>query len=102
MRLWFVAAVLVAVVCGVPAAGQAPDLDNMDLVLKSVPDGPVARVKGVSVSRGDFVRFYQMEVGAAMLATGRTSPWSPLVVSMAQTPSSCGSASGDVKVSRFG
>ncbi len=30
------------------AAAQAPDLERMDVVLKSVPDGPVAKVHGVS------------------------------------------------------
>lgn len=53
-----------AIACGAgfPAAAQAPDLDKMDVVLKSVPDGPVAKVNGRLVERDDFVRLYQAEL----------------------------------------
>lgn len=48
-----------------PAASvwtQAPDLSKMDIVLQSVPDGPIAKVNGVNVSRDEFVGLYQAEI----------------------------------------
>ena len=57
------AAVIAA--CGV-ATAQAPNLDAMDIVLKSVPDGPVAKVNGRLIDRADFTRLYQGELLAVM------------------------------------
>lgn len=44
------------------AAAQAPPLERMDVVLKSIPNGPVAKVRGVNVSREEFIRFYTGEL----------------------------------------
>ena len=48
------------------AFGQAPDLSNMDLVLQSVPDGPIAKVNGVDIKKEEFIRLYQNELLGAM------------------------------------
>lgn len=50
---------------------QAPDLSRMDIVLKSVPDGPVARVRGTSIPAEDFIRLYQTELTGVMLQSDR-------------------------------
>lgn len=44
------------------ARGQATDLEKIDLVLKMIPDGPVAIVFGKPIPRAEFARLYQMEV----------------------------------------
>ncbi|HOE66688.1 MAG TPA: peptidylprolyl isomerase [Candidatus Hydrogenedentes bacterium] len=44
------------------AAAQAPDLASMDIVMKSVPDGPVARVNGVSIDAREFRGLYRSEI----------------------------------------
>jgi len=67
----------VVLVCGVvlgsvSAHSQAPDLKRMDLVLRSVPDGPVAKVNGQNISREEYVGLYQSELAAAMVRS-RTS-----------------------------
>ena len=41
------------------AVAQAPDIDSMDIVTRSVPDGPVALVGKNTVDRIDFVLLYQ-------------------------------------------
>lgn len=51
---------------------QAPDLDSMDVVLKSVPDGPVAKVQGTNIESADFVRLYRTELGRVMRENGST------------------------------
>ena len=66
---------VLVLLCGVvfapiPARGQVPDLDNMDLVLQSVPDGPVAKVNGVNIGKDEFVGLYQNEIATAMMRTG--------------------------------
>ena len=43
------------------AYSQAPELARMDIVLKSLPDGPVARVQGTSIGRQEFARLYEAE-----------------------------------------
>ena len=48
------------------AFGQAPDLSNTDLVLQSVPDGPIAKVNGVNIKKEEFVSLYQNELLGAM------------------------------------
>jgi len=45
---------------------QAPNLDAMDVVLKSVPDGPVAKVNGRLIDRSAFTRLYQAELMAVV------------------------------------
>jgi peptidyl-prolyl cis-trans isomerase SurA len=62
-----VAASLAAAVLSGLAAAQAPDLSRMDIVLKSVPDGPVAKVGAHVISREEFVRFYENELRRVML-----------------------------------
>lgn len=54
----------------VTAPGQAPNLERMDVVLKSVPDGPVAKVRGVSIPADDFRSLYEREL-AALTAQSR-------------------------------
>ena len=58
--------VALTVLMALPAFAQAPDLAHMDLVLRSVPDGPIAKVNGVNVNREEFVRKYQNEILAIM------------------------------------
>lgn len=43
---------------------QAPNLDKMDIVVKSVPDGPVARVGDTNIGKLDFLLLYQSELRA--------------------------------------
>lgn len=50
------------VLAGAAAFAQAPDLEHMDLVLRSVPDGPIAKVNGVNIAREEFVHMYQGEI----------------------------------------
>ncbi len=51
------------------APAQAPDLDKMDIVERSTPNGPVAFVDGVAVSREEFIETYKRHVNeVAMLA----------------------------------
>jgi len=44
------------------ALAQAPDLARMDFVLRSVPNGPVASVKGVSIPPEEFRDYYVGEL----------------------------------------
>ncbi len=53
-------------ICSFTAA-QAPDLSKMDIVLKSVPDGPVAKVGDHIIDRAEFVRFYENELQRIMV-----------------------------------
>ena len=41
---------------------QAPNLEAMDIVTKSIPDGPVARVGKVNVEKIDFILLYRSEL----------------------------------------
>lgn len=50
----------------VAAWTQAPDLQNMDVVLRSVPDGPIAKVNGHNIPKEEFIDLYQAEVASAM------------------------------------
>lgn len=52
------------------AAAQAPDLERMDIVMKSVPAGPVAKVRGVNIGRDEFVKFYTAELALLARRTG--------------------------------
>jgi len=49
-------------VWAVQAGAQAPDLSKMDVVERSLPDGPIALVDGKGVSRGDFLFLYRTEL----------------------------------------
>ncbi len=50
--------------------GQVPNLEAMDFVLKSVPDGPVARVNGVGIPPGEFKNLYRAELAALKMESG--------------------------------
>ena len=65
--------VLVGIAVWVGSMGvsaQAPPLEKMDIVLRSVPDGPVAHINGASIPRAEFVRVYRMEILRAAAARG--------------------------------
>lgn len=47
---------------GAAARAQAPDIDSMDIVTRSVPDGPVAIIGKATVERIDFVLLYQAKL----------------------------------------
>ncbi|MFP4501258.1 MAG: peptidylprolyl isomerase [Candidatus Hydrogenedentota bacterium] len=53
-----------------PAAAQAPDLDQLDVVERSVPNGPVAIVRNESIGRQAFLRFYRSELSSLAGRTG--------------------------------
>lgn len=57
-----VAFVLGVLVC----AAQAPDIKNMDVVERSVPDGPVAIVDGVAIQGKEFIQEYRRHLGNVM------------------------------------
>lgn len=57
-----VVAVAVAVCAGLSSWAQAPNLEMMDLVLKAVPNGPVALVRGEPVSNDEFRDMYVGEI----------------------------------------
>jgi len=50
---------------------QAPDLSRMDIVEKSVPDGPVALVLGKPISKEEFLMRYHMELLEYVAGTGQ-------------------------------
>jgi len=63
MKLRFVwGYALVAVLWAAAAAAQAPDLSNQDIVLRAVPDGPVASVNGQTVSAQAFIEQYRRDL----------------------------------------
>ncbi len=51
-------------------SAQAPDLSKMDIVEKSVPDGPIAFVLGTPISKEEFLRRYHLELLEYMALTG--------------------------------
>lgn len=61
--------VIIAVAQAAPA--QAPNLEAMDIVLRSIPDGPVAKVFGENIAKADFVALYQTELARVMHANQR-------------------------------
>jgi len=61
------AAGIAVVLLAVSAWSQAPDLERLDLVLRSVPDGPVAKVNGINIGRAEYVAAYQAELAALMM-----------------------------------
>jgi len=44
------------------ALAQAPNLEAMDIVTKSIPDGPIARVGEVNINKLDFILLYRPEL----------------------------------------
>lgn len=54
------------------AYAQAPNLGAMDFVVRSVPDGPVARVNGKSIPGRDFVAIYRTELARAQSMSGKS------------------------------
>lgn len=55
--------IAVVVLLAAAAYAQAPDLEGMDIVLKSMPDGPFAKVEDTNIGRAEFVRLYTAELG---------------------------------------
>ncbi len=70
---WSLAACLFVCVAG-PALGQAPDLSKMDIVERSTPNGPVAFVDDVAISRDEYVNTYQKHVSEVALLTHDSKP----------------------------
>ena len=60
--LAWAAAALFCLLQGISVHAQAPDLERMDLVLRSVPDGPVAIVRGEPIPNNQFRDLYVGEV----------------------------------------
>lgn len=68
-RFWFAA----AAAWGFLAAGvgaQPPDLSRLDIVERSVPDGPVAIVDGSPVTKEDFLNLYRRELTEMSMMRG--------------------------------
>lgn len=49
---------------------QAPPLEHMDAVQRSMPDGPVALVDGKPISKDDFLFLYKSQLARMHLASG--------------------------------
>ena len=62
--------ILPALLLGVAASAQAPDLSAMDTVQRALPDGPVALVDGKAVTRDDFMFLYQSQLARMEFASG--------------------------------
>ncbi len=71
MRLNFI--VVVSLVA-FGAFAQAPDLSKMDIVERSVPDGPVAIVLGTPIDKDEFLTRYKTELFEYMMMTGNKNP----------------------------
>jgi peptidyl-prolyl cis-trans isomerase C len=55
--------------------GQAADLEKLDIVLRSVPDGPIAKVNGTNILAEEFVSMYAGNLAMlAMSHPGETVP----------------------------
>lgn len=57
-----------------PALAQAPDLKKLDIVERSTPNGPVAFVDGVAISRAEYIDTYQKHVAEVALLTHDNKP----------------------------
>jgi len=53
---------------------QAPNLARMDIVERSIPDGPVALVLGTPISREEFLTRYRLELLEYAATTGQKDP----------------------------
>ncbi len=71
-RMFLMGIALVLGAC--PCWAQAPDLANMDLVEKSVPDGPVAKVQGVNITPEEFLSLYKGELQMAQMRNSGEAP----------------------------
>ena len=56
---------ILACVGAIAAPAQAPDLSRLDVVERSVPDGPVALVQGSPISREEFLFLYRTQLAMA-------------------------------------
>lgn len=70
----FTMSLLMAAAAAAGAWAQAPDLSKLDIVLRSVPDGPVASVRGTTISRGEFIDLYRQELAAFAAESGGDVP----------------------------
>lgn len=52
------------------AFGQPPNLDELDIVLKSIHNGPIAQVNGVDIPKSEFVELYNARIAAETRAGG--------------------------------
>ena len=59
----FLALSALAALFSTTVLAQAPDLSKLDLVERSVPDGPIATIDGRSIPRESFLYLYATEVG---------------------------------------
>lgn len=53
------------------AGAQVADLTKLDAVMRAVPDGPIAKINGVSIPREEFVALYRNEL-ITMMARANT------------------------------
>lgn len=58
--------VFLSFLCAATISAQAPDLKTLDIVERSVPNGPVAIVDGVSIDGKDFVQEYNRHLHNVM------------------------------------
>ncbi len=64
------AMIAVAVFALQPSWTQAPTLEKMDIVQRSMPDGPVALVDGKPITRDDFLFLYKSQLARMHFASG--------------------------------
>ena len=67
---YFPAAFLAISLFAFAAVAQAPNLESMDIVMKSIPDGPIAKVNGSNVSSEDFISLYSIEIARLGIMAG--------------------------------
>ena len=60
----------IAFLLGAGVFAQAPNLQKMDVVLKSLPDGPVAKVQGRNIEKQEFIRLYRAELDRVIRESG--------------------------------
>jgi len=68
----FYAAMCALAVAAGSVMAQAPDLKKLDIVMKSVPDGPVVTVNGVSVTRDEYAALYGAELNMLAMRMRQT------------------------------
>ncbi len=66
-RLSLIVAAAAVALAGGAAFANAPDLDRMDVVERAVPNGPVAHVHGVSITRDEYLDLYRSELARVQL-----------------------------------
>jgi len=66
--------IILLLILTIGSYAQAPDLSRMDIVEKSVPDGPVALVLGTPISREEFLSRYHLELLEYIATTGKKNP----------------------------